>query len=105
MVAVLEAGQKLEDHFTKEELESPADADPKHDELWNGYQRYLKTGSMQDLVRHGCNWCGQPPPGRLVPSITVIGTTVPRGPTRSFRPRRSPCHRRSTQIPTSANST
>jgi len=61
MVAVLEAGQKLEDHFSKEELESPADPDPKHDELWANYQRYLQTGSMKEQpTTHGCNYCGKP---------------------------------------------
>jgi hypothetical protein len=59
MVAVLEAGQRLEDHFTKEELESPAD--PKHGELWAGYQRYVQTGSIKEqAVTHGCNYCGRP---------------------------------------------
>jgi hypothetical protein len=60
MVAVLEAGQKLEDHFTAEEFASPGEPDPELEKLAEGYQQYVKTGSMKEPARHGCNYCGKP---------------------------------------------
>ena len=67
MVAMLEAGQKLEDHFTAEELSAPAEPDPAHDALWAGYQTYLKTGSFKPSTPT-CNHCAGP-----------VTHTLPRG--------------------------
>lgn len=61
MVACLEAGKRLEDHFTPEELASPAEPDPIHEELWARYQHYIKTGKLpSEEVIHLCGQCGDP---------------------------------------------
>jgi hypothetical protein len=58
MVEVLERGERLEDHFTAEEINS-APPDPAHDKLWADYQHYLKTGEFPGrTATHGCNTCG-----------------------------------------------
>lgn len=66
MVAVLEKGERLEDHFTAEELHSPGD--PK-------VQEELEAAAACQIpkpVTHGCNYCGKP----ATRQITIGGRSL-----------------------------
>jgi hypothetical protein len=65
MVAVLEVGQSLADHFTADELNSPADPE------WTEFLAEMER-RQNARVQHGCNYCSQP----AIREITIGGRPV-----------------------------
>jgi hypothetical protein len=67
MVALLEGGQKLSDHFTADELNGAGDP------AWDAAVKEIEARGNRSVI-HGCDWCGFNN-GPAVRQVTVNGRT------------------------------